>query len=44
MAIVWRGDSVTETVPGGLGDIVILPTQRQPVISETVGRAVAVAL
>jgi WhiB family transcriptional regulator, redox-sensing transcriptional regulator len=44
MAIVWRGESVTETVPGGLGDIVILPTQRQPMISETVGRTVAVAL
>jgi hypothetical protein len=32
MAVVWRGDTPAETLPGALGDVVILPMQRAQLI------------
>jgi WhiB family transcriptional regulator, redox-sensing transcriptional regulator len=44
MAVVWRDETVpTEARPSALGEVVILPSQRQPMIVEALNRAVRVA-
>jgi hypothetical protein len=44
MAVVWRGEAVpAEVSPGAIGDLVILPSQRQPLIAEALNHAVRVA-
>jgi hypothetical protein len=44
MAVVWRDETVpAEVRPSALGEVVILPSQRQPMIVEALNRAVRVA-
>jgi hypothetical protein len=44
MAVVWRDETVpAEMTPSALGEVVILPSQRQPVIVEVLNHAVRVA-
>jgi WhiB family transcriptional regulator, redox-sensing transcriptional regulator len=44
MAIVWRDEAPpVEALPGALGEVVILASQRQPIIAEALNRAVRVA-
>jgi hypothetical protein len=44
MAVVWREEAPpVEASPGALGEIVILASQRQPIIAEALNRAVRVA-
>jgi hypothetical protein len=44
MAVVWRDEApVAEAAPGVLGEVVILASQRQPIIAEALNHAVRVA-
>ena len=42
MAVVWRGEPAPEASPAGLGDFVVLPSQRQPVLDKELVAPVAV--